>query len=133
MKIGELSKQSGIPVETLRYYEKQGLISQPSRLANGYRDYSNETVSHLHFIKRAKKVGFSLKECKELLSIFVSKDQHTCRDVKSLAENKLEKIHQQMQELEQMHHTLQNISDACCGGDESAINCTILDALEEQS
>lgn len=131
MKIGELSKKSGIPIETLRYYEKEGLIAAPKRLENGYRDYPKTTVNHLHFILRAKKVGFSLKECKELLSIFISKDQHTCQDVKSLAEIKLKEIQQKMQELEQMHDTLQNISDACCGGDESAINCTILGALEK--
>ena len=132
MKIGELSKQSKTSVETLRYYEKQGLIAPPKRLANGYRNYSSSTISHLRFIQRAKKVGFSLRECKELLSIFISRDQHSCHDVKTLAENKLEEIQQQRLELEQMHHTLQKISNACCGGDESAVNCTILDALEKQ-
>lgn len=133
MKIGEISKKTGITTETLRYYEKQGLIYPKRRSANGYREYSLETLTHLRFIQRAKIVGFSLRECKGLLSIFISRDEHSCRDVKTLAEAKLEEIQSKMQELEKMHETLQNISDACCGGDESAINCTILDALEKQA
>lgn len=131
MRIGELSTHSGISVETLRYYEKQGLIASPQRLANGYRDYSSEILSHLGFIKRAKKVGFSLRECKQLLSIFTSRDQYTCNDVKALAESKLSAIQQQMQALQQMHSTLQKISNACYGGEESAINCTILESLDK--
>ncbi len=130
MRIGEIAKRSHISTETLRYYEKQGLISPQSRSANGYRDYSEEALSHLRFIQRAKLVGFSLKECKDLLSIFISRDEHSCREVKALAESKLEEIEKKMQELKNMHQTLQAISDACCGGDESAIHCTILDSLE---
>jgi len=132
MRIGELSTKSNIAVETLRYYEKQGLIESPLRGGNGYRDYAASAVDHLRFIARAKKAGFSLKECKELLSIFATKEQRTCQDVKSISDNKLAEINHKMSELKEMQAMLHRISDACCGGDESAMNCTILEALEGQ-
>jgi len=133
MRIGELSTKSNVAVETLRYYEKRGLIESPLRGGNGYRDYSSKAVDHLRFIARAKQAGFSLKECKELLSIFATKEQRTCQDVKSIADHKLDEINHKMCELKEMQTMLHRISDACCGGDESAMNCTILEALEGQN
>lgn len=130
MKIGELSKQSGVPVDTVRYYEKEGLIAPPPRSASGYRDYPALTLHYLNFIRSAKSLGFSLKECRDLLSIFVSRDAHTCAEVKSLSEEKLRQLQTQMEALQRMHQTLKAISDACCGGEESAANCAILDQLE---
>ena len=130
MRIGELSTKSNIAVETLRFYEKQGLIESPLRGGNGYRDYSAGTIDHLRFIARAKQAGFSLRECKELLSIFATKEQRTCQDVKNIADHKLAEIERKMSELKQMQAMLHRISDACCGGDESAMTCTILEALE---
>jgi MerR family Zn(II)-responsive transcriptional regulator of zntA len=130
MRIGELSKQCSIPVETIRYYEKEGLIPAPPRNASGYRDYSDSSVSFLSFIQSAKSVGFSLKECRDLLSIFVTRDSHTCAEVKTLSEQKLADLQKQMQALATMHTTLKAISDACCGGEESAANCAILNTFE---
>jgi MerR family Zn(II)-responsive transcriptional regulator of zntA len=129
MRIGELSTQCKIPVETIRYYEKEGLIPAPPRRASGYRDYPESSVSFLSFIQSAKAVGFSLNECRDLLSIFVSRDAHTCSEVKTLSEQKLDDLQVQMQALANMHETLKAISDACCGGDESAANCAILNTL----
>jgi MerR family Zn(II)-responsive transcriptional regulator of zntA len=133
MKIGELAKRSTLSVATLRYYEKQGLLHPPQRSANGYRDYSEQTLSYVQLILQAKQVGFSLKECKVLLSIFQSKDQYRCEDVKALAETKLHEIQSKIQKLNTMYTTLHTISKACCGGKESAINCTILGALEKNT
>ena len=130
MKIGELAKQSGVAVDTVRYYEKEGLIAPPPRSESGYRDYPPLTLHYLNFIRSAKAVGFSLKECRDLLSIFVSRDAHTCAEVKSLSEEKLCELQQQMEVLQRMHETLKAISDACCGGEESAANCAILNQLE---
>ncbi len=130
MRIGEVAKQSGVPVDTLRYYEKQGLIPEPPRSPAGYRDYPADTLHFLNFIRSAKAVGFSLKECRALLAIFNSRDSHTCSEVKNKAEAKLLELKTQMQELERMHKTLKAISDACCGGDESAAYCSILNTLE---
>ncbi len=131
MRIGELAKQSGIPVDTLRYYEKEGLIAEPPRNSSGYRVYSPDTLHYLNFIRSAKDVGFSLKESRGLLAIFSSRDSHTCADVKTLAEAKLQELEIQMKELKTMHKTLKAISEACCGSDESAAYCSILDTLGE--
>lgn len=131
MKIGELAKLSGTSADTLRYYEKIGLVAPSQRTTNGYRQYDPHTLQHLHFIRRAKNVGFSLKECRQLLTIFQTRDTHTCAEVKDLTELKLQQIQQQMLELKAMHTTLKQINDACCGGGSaSALSCSILDSLE---
>lgn len=130
MRIGELARESGLAVETIRYYEKEGLIAAPPRSPSGYRDYPPLTLHYLNFIRSAKAVGFSLKECRDLLAIFVSRDAHTCAEVKNLSEEKLTQLEWQMEALQRMHQTLKAISDACCGGDESAVNCSILNQLE---
>jgi len=130
MQIGELSTHSNLSVETIRYYEKEGLLPAPPRSASGYRDYPDNSLTFLSFIQSAKAVGFSLSECRDLLSIFVSRDAHTCEEVKTLSEKKLDDLQTQMQALANMHKTLKAISDACCGGEESAANCAILNTLE---
>lgn len=130
MRIGVLSTHCKISVETIRYYEKEGLLPAPPRQASGYRDYPDSSISFLHFIQSAKAVGFSLNECRDLLGIFTRRDAHTCEEVKTLSERKLEDLKKQMAALETMHTTLKAISDACCGGHESAANCSILDSLE---
>lgn len=130
MKIGELSKNTGFQVETLRYYEKQGLLSPVSRTESGYRKYNNESLKQLRFIKQAKSVGFSLNEISELLTLRVEKDQHSCGDVKIIAEQKLEQIENKINELTHMKKALYKITDACCGGPEPATSCTILNSLD---
>ena len=130
MRIGELSKNTGFPVETLRYYEKQGLLSPVSRSDSGYREYNNESRKQLQFIRQAKSVGFSLKEITELLTLRVERDQHSCADVKSIAEQKIIQIDSKINELDKMRKALHKITDACCGGSEPATSCTILNALD---
>lgn len=130
MKIGELSRNTGFQVETLRYYEKQGLLQPVSRTDSGYREYDNESLKQLRFIKQAKSVGFSLKEIGELLTLRVERDQHSCGDVKSIAEQKILQIDCKINELDKMRKALHKITDACCGGSEPATSCTILNALD---
>lgn len=130
MRIGELSKHTGFQVETLRYYEKQGLLDPVSRTESGYREYDDDSLKQLQFIKQAKSVGFSLSEISELLTLRVERDQHSCGDVKSIAERKILEIDKKLQELEKMRRALHKITDACCGGVEPATSCTILNALE---
>jgi len=84
MRIGELSKQTGFQIETLRYYEKQGLLA-------GYREYDDKSLKQLGFIHQAKSVGFSLNEISELLTLRVEKDQHSCAEVKTIADLSLVK------------------------------------------
>jgi len=130
MRIGELAKQTGFQVETLRFYEKEGLLNPASRTESGYREYSGESLKQLRFIKQAKSVGFSLKEITELLALRVERDQRSCGDVKELAEQKLIQIEKKIGELVSMRNALRKISDACCGGSEPATFCTILNALD---
>jgi len=133
MRIGELSKQTGFQVETLRFYEKQGLLSPVSRTESGYREYNKASLRELQFIKQAKLVGFSLNEISELLTLRVERDQHSCGDVKSIAERKIIQIDSKIRELDMMRKALHRITDACCGGLEPATSCTILNALESEA
>lgn len=133
MQIGELVNKTGIQAETLRYWEKKGLLSPSDRLESGYRNYSQENLAQVEFIKQAKSVGFTLSQISELLSIRVDPESHTCGDVKELADTKLLEIESKITELQQMHDALTRISDICCGGQEAASHCTILNALDSRS
>lgn len=130
MRIGELSKKIGFQVETLRYYEKQGLLTPISRTESGYREYDKSSLQQLRFIKQAKSVGFSLSEIGELLALRVDKEESSCGDVKLIAEQKLLQIDEKINELERMKKALYVITDACCGGSEPATACHILNALD---
>ncbi|MFT7686982.1 MAG: MerR family Zn(II)-responsive transcriptional regulator of zntA [Candidatus Azotimanducaceae bacterium] len=131
LKIGDLSKRTQINNETLRFYESKGLLEEPRRSEAGYRLYTESAVKRVNFIVRAKGLGFSLKEIMELLSLRVDKEDSTCGEVKSLAEKKLEDIEGKINELKRMRHALNKITLACCGGEESAVHCTILNSLED--
>lgn len=130
LRIGELSAQTGTNNETLRFYENKGLISNPRRSDAGYRLYTRDDVNTVKFIVRAKRMGFSLKEIAELLAMQVDKEGSTCSEVKELATAKLVDINGKIEELMRMKKALLEITDACCGGDEPAVDCTILHALE---
>ena len=131
-RIGELAEQAGISADTLRYYEKHGLMKPGLRGANGYRLYSSDDKARIEFIVSAKQVGFTLREISELLSLEVTRDQATCAEVKSIVDDKLVFIQQQLDELTKMQRSLQSLSDACCGGSESATLCSILDTLADR-
>ena len=133
LRIGELSKLAETNNETLRFYEAKGLLEEPRRSDAGYRLYTKTDVQRVQFIMRARRMGFSLKEIDELLSMRVTKEESTCGEVKDLAENKLKVIEEKIAELNRMRGALQQITDACCGGDESAIHCTILNTLDDAS
>jgi len=133
LRIGDLSKRTATNNETLRFYESKGLIDEPRRSEAGYRLYTEAAVSRVKFIVRAKRMGFSLKEITELLSLRVDRQDSTCGEVKQMAEHKLEDIEEKISELMRMKQALQQITDACCGGDEPAVHCTILNALDDAS
>lgn len=132
MKIGELSKKTGLSAHTLRFYEKQGLIKVAGRTISNYRIYNNDDLSTAKFIKRSRDMGFSLDDVKVFLSIRADKPAHICADAKNIADQKILDIEQQITELQHMLEALHKLSDACCGGNESAELCSILDALEEK-
>lgn len=109
LTIGKVAKQAGIGVETIRFYERQGLLEEPPRNESGYRQYGPETVEKLEFIKRAKELGFSLKEIGELFDLL--HDQHaTCGDVKGQAESKLRAIEEKIKDLTKMQTALAQLT-----------------------
>lgn len=130
MRIGALAAETETSVETLRYYETEGLIPEPRRSEGGYRLYSPQDVRRVTFIRRARSMGFSLKETAELLSLQVEKEASTCGEVKTLAEQKLITIDEKIAELNKMKAALQQVTEACAGGEAPAVECTILEALE---
>ena len=132
-RIGELAKACHINNDTLRFYEKNGLLSPSSRSESGYRLYTEQDKETLQFILRAKAVGFTLAEIRELLSIEVNKADNACADVKELVDTKLKAVEKKLAELTRFKTSLQRLSNACCGGEESAEHCTILEALESNT
>ncbi len=127
---GQLAKQLSITTEAIRFYEQQGLI-EPLRANNGYRQYDQHCIDKLKFILHAKKVGLSLGDIQELLSIQIEPDQHTCQEVKDITQAKLRDIEQRIAQLQHMHDALKVINERCCGGVHSAEHCTILTALTQ--
>jgi len=110
--IGKVAKQSGVGVETVRFYERQGLIDQPPRTSSGYRQYPDETVRRILFIRHAKVLGFSLKEIGELLTLQSDPDA-TCGDIQTRAEEKLRNINNRIEELEKMRDVLTGLVESC--------------------
>ena len=103
--IGQIAEKSGVSVEAIRYYEKEGLLEKPARKESGYRQYNGDAIDRLFFIQQAKELGFSLKEISELLSI--KSDVNTlCSDVKHLAEDKLSDIQSKIKMLRRMEKSL---------------------------
>ncbi|MBD5769899.1 Zn(2+)-responsive transcriptional regulator [Marinomonas colpomeniae] len=132
-RIGELAKACHINNDTLRFYEKNGLLCPSSRTESGYRLYTEGDREILQFILRAKDVGFTLAEIKELLSIEINKADKACADVKILVDIKLNAVEKKLAELSRFHTSLKRLSDACCGSSISAEHCTILEALESDT
>jgi len=131
LRIGELAKRSIVSVESLRYYESEQLLVPEARSSAGYRLYSSSDEQKLSFILHAKKVGFSLQEIKTLLSLRAAKNSHTCEEVKSYTGAKVDEIDHKINDLKKMKQALENLYSACCGGQESAENCTILNSLDD--
>lgn len=129
LTIGRVANLADVGVETIRFYERQGLIEEPPRRASGYRQYPAGAVARIRFIRKAKELGFSLREIKELLTLRL--DPHTtCGDVRKRAEEKLGDIRAKIAALEGMRVALERLA-AACDGEASVSDCPILEALEE--
>lgn len=129
--ISELAKACGVGVETVRYYERRGLLPDPRPRKVGYRDFDADDVRRLSFIKQAQALGFTLKEVEELLALRVSRTT-TCSDVRALAEAKLEDIDEKLRTLRSFKRALGRLVEQC-GDTDLQSHCPILDALEERS
>lgn len=123
---GKLAKRAGCHVETVRYYEKIGLLLPPERSAGGHRLYNPDDQRRLRFIMRGRELGFSIDELRSLLSLVDSKT-FTCGEVHSLSIDHLGSVRQKIADLKRLERTLSRISDECGGG--AVPECPIIDAL----
>lgn len=114
MKIGELARHVGLPIDTVRYYERHGVLPPPARRASGYRDYGPDDVSRLCFVLRAKRLGFTLTEIRELLELTDATRGDT-GNVKAAAQAKLEQVEQRIEEMQRIRDALRGMVDACPG------------------
>jgi MerR family copper efflux transcriptional regulator len=128
MTIGRLAKEVGINIDTIRYYEGNGLIPEPVRRASGYREHQVADLRRLRFILRAKDLGFTLAEIGELLSLSGDKD---VRGVKRRAEQRLEQVGHNIKELQRVRRGLKTLVDACPGHG-SLEHCSIVAALSSE-
>ncbi|NKB47940.1 MAG: Cu(I)-responsive transcriptional regulator [Alphaproteobacteria bacterium] len=124
MNISEAATQSGLPAKTIRYYEDIGLVDPARRQDNGYRDYGVRDVHLLRFLHRARNLGFTVADCRNLLSLYTDGDRHSA-NVKAIALNRIADIDQKIAELGEMRSVLATLADKCHGDDRP--DCPILD------
>ena len=127
MKIGEISKATGVPVETIRYYEKIGLVPEPDREASGYRHYRQHHQDRLIFIKRCRNLDMAQDEIRELIRL-AEQPEADCTGVDALLARHLEHVRERLRELASLEQTLTRLQDACSTG-RSVSECGIMDGL----
>jgi MerR family copper efflux transcriptional regulator len=130
MTIGKIAAQAGVAIDTVRYYERAGLLPEPPRRESGYREYPADTVKRLRFIRRAKALGFSLPEIGELLDL--SSSSADVRKIKNAAQSKLKLLDEKIAELTRVRDGLQKLVKHCPGHGK-ADACPILNALNEKN
>ena len=128
MKIGELARDARVNVQTVRYYERRGLLLDPRGSADGYRDYDGVTLARLLFIRRAQELGFTLAEISELLALRLD-PQTTADAVKRRASEKIEEIDARIHDLEQIRGALDHLAGSCRGDHGPTGECPLLEAL----
>jgi MerR family mercuric resistance operon transcriptional regulator len=129
MRIGELAKRAGVNIQTVRYYERRGLLHDPRRRRSaGYREYTEATLERLRFIRRAQELGFTLSEIGELLALRLDPGT-TAAEVKQRAKEKIVEIEGKLRDLERIRHALTHLAGQCRGGRGPVGDCPLLDAL----
>jgi MerR family transcriptional regulator, mercuric resistance operon regulatory protein len=123
--IGDLAREQGVKVETIRYYEQQGLMPQPPRTGSGWRSYRPEDLGTLKFIRQTREMGFSVQDTKRLLSL---RENAACEDVAAIASKHLDALRAKMRRLAELELTLSDAIKRCPGG--TADHCTILKILD---
>ncbi len=128
LTISQVAKRGGVNIQTIRYYERQGLLAPTSRTEAAYRIFSAESVRRIHFIKRAQELGFSLKEIKELLSLRI--DAHTTQaDIRKRTQAKIADVKHKILHLQAIHASLLRMAEDCSGCG-SLKDCPILGCLD---
>lgn len=125
MNIGQASHTTSLPAKTIRYYEEIELV-KPGRAANGYRDYADADIHRLAFVQRSRSLGFTIEECRLLLSLYEDKERASA-DVKALALEKIAKIDRKLEELKSLKATLKSLAENCHG--DGRPDCPIIDNL----
>lgn len=128
MNIGELAKLSGVNAKLIRHYESIGLIPKASRTDSGYRIYTETDVQFLRFIRRARSLGFSMKEIKKLIGLWRNKARAS-REVKALALSHVQELERKIRDMQEMAQNLQLLARHCHG--DSRPNCPIIESLED--
>ena len=124
--IGQLSKLTDVNIETIRYYEKIGIIPHPPRNSSGYRIYSTPHLERLSFVRRSRELGFSQPEVRKLLTL-VDEHKYTCAEVQEITAKQLEAVRVKIQDLQKLEQALANMINECAGGD--IPDCPIVDIL----
>ena len=127
--IGQLARAAGVGVETVRFYEREGLLAAPPRRRSGYRQYPREAIARVRFIRRAKDLGFTLKEITELLELRIDPEK-SCADVRALAKAKIADVEAKIEHLTRIKVALEALARACRGRGPTS-DCPILDAIVE--
>ena len=130
LTISRVARQAGVTTDTVRYYEREGLLEKPARTTSGYRQYSADAVARLRFIRQAQELGFSLREIRELLSLRVGA-RSSCAEVKAHAETKIADVDRRIAHLKRVRKALAKLAAACRGRGPTS-RCPILDALETE-
>ncbi len=130
LKTGEVAARAGVNVQTLRYYERRGLLKEPERRPSGYREYPPDAVQLIRFIKRAQDLGFTLSEVEDLLRLRADQES-ACAEVRSAAEAKIKDIEQKIRHLRAMKRALGELV-ASCVTEGSPRHCPILEALDDR-
>jgi MerR family mercuric resistance operon transcriptional regulator len=130
LTIGRVARDAGLAIDTVRYYEREGLLERPARTSSGYRQYPADAVARLRFIRQAKELGFTLSEIRELLALKVAPGK-SCADVRARAEAKIADIEQRVAQLTRMKRALARLAAACSGRGPTS-ECPILDAMERR-
>ena len=128
MTVGQLAEQAGVNIETVRYYERRGLLPEPARTGSGYRRYEPEAVTRLRFIKRAQGLGFTLQDIEELLALRV-RHERTCETVGLKTRDKIALVRQKIRELRAIERSLSRLAQTCEARGRTD-DCPILHALE---
>ena len=126
MRIGQLASQTGSSVETIRYYEKAGLLPSPDRLPNGYRSYTEQHLKWLKFVVRSRSLGFSQQQARQLLDL-AEQPPEACADVHGLLTSQLEDVEQKIKDLGNMRQALKRLEEKCLENNLHA--CPVIDEL----
>jgi Predicted transcriptional regulators len=126
LSIGALSKRTGVNIETIRFYERVGILPKPPRSAGGHRIYSQELSLRLSFVRRSRELGFSLDEIRGLLQL-VDGGRYTCAEVKAITLDHLADIRRKIADLRRLERTLADVAAKCGGG--RVPNCPVIEAL----